>query len=162
MRKKSVTKLASSSQKDTEQIAYFVSHNLKGGEVFELVGDLGSGKTAFVRGLAKGLGSNDIVASPSFTLSRKYDSNSLTIYHFDFYRLNQPGVVAHELADTLDNPNNVTLVEWADIVRGVLPKKRLTIKFRHVGENERELEFKYPSDLDYLMKGLVAIVNSNH
>jgi tRNA threonylcarbamoyladenosine biosynthesis protein TsaE len=154
MATKKASKLVTNSPDETEQIAQIIAKNLKGGEVFELVGDLGSGKTTFVRGLAKGLGSSDSVASPSFTLSHKYDTGSLTIYHFDFYRLNQPGVVALELADILNDPRNVTLIEWGDIVHGILPEERLAVKFSQTGDTVRELEFNYFPDSDYLMKGL--------
>jgi tRNA threonylcarbamoyladenosine biosynthesis protein TsaE len=154
MKKQPTSRLTSTSSNQTESIAQMIGGNLKGSEVLELVGDLGSGKTTFVRGLAKAVGSQDDVASPSFTLSRKYDGKNLTIYHFDFYRLSQPGIVAHELAETLDDSGNVVVIEWAEIVRGVLPDRRLTIAFTQTGDDERLLEFSYQRNLDYLMKGL--------
>jgi tRNA threonylcarbamoyladenosine biosynthesis protein TsaE len=162
MYKQLTARLASTSSKHTEAIAHMIGQNLQGGEVLELTGDLGSGKTTFVRGLAKAQGSKDSVASPSFTLSHKYDGENLTIYHYDFYRLNQPGVIAHELAEALDDPGNVIVIEWANIVQDVLPDRRLTIEFKQTGDNDRLLKFSYRPDSDYLMEGLETIVNNNY
>ncbi|HET6924651.1 MAG TPA: tRNA (adenosine(37)-N6)-threonylcarbamoyltransferase complex ATPase subunit type 1 TsaE [Candidatus Saccharimonadales bacterium] len=123
----------------------------KGGEVIELISDLGGGKTTFVRGLAAGLGSPDSVASPSFTLSREYKAADKTLYHFDFYRLSDPGLVANELAEVVGNPQAVVAVEWADIVEDVLPAAKLTIRLTNTGESERKLEFSAPETLKYLL-----------
>jgi tRNA threonylcarbamoyladenosine biosynthesis protein TsaE len=123
---------------------------LRGGEVIELVSDVGGGKTTFVRGLAQGMGSPDKVASPSFTLSREYRADKLTMYHFDFYRLSDPGIVANELAEVVDDPLAVVVVEWADIVENVLPADKLTITIKNKGETNREFSFSCPESLTYL------------
>lgn len=123
---------------------------MRGGEVIELVSDLGGGKTAFVRGLATGMGSKDIVRSPSFTLSNEYRAGGLTLYHFDFYRLNEPGIMRDELAEVLDDPKAVIAVEWADIVEDVLPDKRLTIHIKATGETRRQCTLSYPPKLSYI------------
>jgi tRNA threonylcarbamoyladenosine biosynthesis protein TsaE len=124
---------------------------LRGGEVIELVSDVGGGKTTFVKGLAKGFGSTDAVASPSFTLSREYVAGDKTMYHFDFYRLNDPGIVANELAEVVDDEKAVTVVEWADIVENVLPADHMRITIKSIGDTEREFEFSYPDSLAYLI-----------
>lgn len=124
---------------------------MKGGEMVELVSDLGGGKTAFVRGLAKGIGSKDPVSSPSFTLSNEYDAGKLRLYHFDFYRLTEPGIMRDELAECLADPEAVVAVEWADIVEDVLPTERLTIKIESTGDMSRALTFTYPAKLAYLL-----------
>lgn len=123
---------------------------MRGGEVVELVSDVGGGKTTFVRGLAKGMGSSDKVASPSFTLSREYRAGELTMFHFDFYRLNDPGIVANELAEVVGDPQAVVVVEWADIVEDVLPDERLTIHISSIDDTEREFRFSCPESLRYL------------
>jgi tRNA threonylcarbamoyladenosine biosynthesis protein TsaE len=92
----------------TEQLAARLGRNLKGSEVFELISDLGGGKTTFVRGLACGMGSTDHVASPTFTISREYVAGELALFHFDFYRLSDPGVVAIELAEFIHELNGRT------------------------------------------------------
>jgi tRNA threonylcarbamoyladenosine biosynthesis protein TsaE len=135
----------------TEQLAAAIGKQLKGGEIVELVSDLGGGKTAFVRGLAKGMGSTDHVASPTFTISREYHSDDLTLYHLDFYRLHEPGIMTAELTEFINDPKAVVAVEWSDIVRHVLPNKRLTVKLMLTGENSRKLELTYPATMAYLI-----------
>ncbi len=139
------------SQEDTEKLAAAVGRRLKGGELIELVSDLGGGKTAFVRGLSRGLGSDDVVGSPTFTISREYRAGKMTLYHFDFYRLHDPGIMTDELTEVLGDPRAIVVVEWSDIVRHVLPEKRVTIAFTLTGETMRQLDFTYPSELAYLI-----------
>ncbi|MGH7194808.1 MAG: tRNA (adenosine(37)-N6)-threonylcarbamoyltransferase complex ATPase subunit type 1 TsaE [Candidatus Saccharimonadales bacterium] len=136
---------------DTLETAMRIGRKLRGGEIIELVGDLGAGKTAFVRGLAKGMGSSDDVSSPSFTLGNRYRAGRLTLYHFDFHRLDEPGIMRRELAETVEDPAVVVVVEWADSVRSVIPDDRLTINITAAGENERRFNFTYPQKLRYLI-----------
>lgn len=124
---------------------------MRGGEVVELVSDLGGGKTTFVRGLAQGMGSRDHVSSPSFTLSNQYQNGDLTLYHFDFYRLQEPGVMRDELAEVLANSQAVVVVEWGGIVEDVLPADKLTIQITADGETSRSFNFSYPEHLAYLL-----------
>lgn len=128
-----------------------MGRKMRGGEVIELVSDLGGGKTAFVRGLAAGLGSRDAVRSPSFTIGNQYRGDKLTLYHFDFYRLHEPGIMREELAEVLANPEAVVAVEWANIIQDVLPAKRLSIHIRAAGPRSREFTFSYPAELAYLV-----------
>jgi tRNA threonylcarbamoyladenosine biosynthesis protein TsaE len=115
---------------------------LKGGEVIEFIGDLGAGKTSFVRGLAAGLGSDDEVASPTFTISRIYSGrNGLSLHHFDFYRLSEPGVVAEEIKEATTDPKAIVCVEWAETVRDVLPEGRTVIEIIATDEESREFKF---------------------
>ncbi len=123
---------------------------MRGGEVIELVSDLGGGKTTFVRGLAAGMGSRDSVHSPSFTLSNQYRAGKRTLHHFDFYRLAEPGIMRDELAEVLADPDAVVAVEWADIVADVLPATRVTVRIKAVAETSREFTFEYPDTLQYL------------
>lgn len=116
--------------------------------------DLGGGKTTFVRGLAHGMGSADRVSSPSFTLTNQYQSDGLTLQHFDFYRLSEPGIMRDELSETIADPDSVTVVEWAGIVDDVLPADRLTIHITATGETSRQFQFRYPAALAYLLEGL--------
>ncbi len=124
---------------------------LRGGETIELVSDVGGGKTTFVRSLAKGFGSTDAVGSPSFTLSREYRSGTRTMYHFDFYRLSDAGIMANELAELVDDPMAVTVVEWAGIVEDVLPAERVTISIVSTGDTSREFEINYDKQFAYLV-----------
>ncbi|HZL07765.1 MAG TPA: tRNA (adenosine(37)-N6)-threonylcarbamoyltransferase complex ATPase subunit type 1 TsaE [Candidatus Dormibacteraeota bacterium] len=132
-----------------------IGHKMRGGEVIELVSDLGGGKTAFVRGLANGMGSQDVVHSPSFTLANQYRAGELTLHHFDFYRLTDPGIMRDELAEVLTDPKAAVVIEWADIVEDVLPAKRLTVKITSVSDSHRLFDFSYPPSLDYLIPSQV-------
>lgn len=144
----------STSSEATEQLAERLGKALKGGEVIELVSDLGGGKTTFVRGLARGAHSQDKVASPTFTISKVYDTDKFEIHHFDFYRLHEAGIVADELAEVAGDPKAVVVVEWADVVQHVLPEKRLTIVIKQTPEGSRELNFNCHQDLSYLLEAV--------
>src|SRR5665213_1182491 len=129
--------IISHSAEQTEDIAQMIASKLRGMEIIELVADLGGGKTTFVRGMARGIGSNDHVSSPSFTISHEYHGAGLELIHFDFYRLDEAGLIENSLAESLDNPKNVIVIEWANIIEEVLPLKRLSINFKVANENGR-------------------------
>jgi tRNA threonylcarbamoyladenosine biosynthesis protein TsaE len=139
------------SQEDTERLAMKLGVLLKGGEVIELSSDLGGGKTAFTRGLARGIGSSDRVSSPSFTLRNEYRGTRLLLYHFDFYRLEQPGIMSQELDETMRDSQAVTVIEWASIIEELLPIDHLTVQFTNIGETSRRLQFNYPESLSYII-----------
>ncbi len=111
---------------------------------------MGGGKTTFVRGLAKGMGSTDTVTSPTFVIRQEYHGKDLTMYHFDFYRLNEPRGISHDLAEVVGKRDNIVVVEWGEVVKGVMPRKKLEIHIKTTGETTRDLTFKFPSSLDYL------------
>jgi len=127
-------------EQETRTLGEKLGSLLKGGEVIELVGDVGAGKTTFVKGLARGLSIDEDVQSPSFTISRVYDArDDLQLAHYDFYRLSDAGIMADELTETTQDPLTVTVIEWADIVEGVLPENRLRIVFAAPTETARTL-----------------------
>lgn len=144
----------STSSEQTEQIAEKIGNNLTGGELIELVSDLGGGKTTFARGLARGAGSSDVVTSPSFTISKVYQTPNFELHHFDFYRLPEAGIIANELAEIVDDPEVVAVVEWADVIKHILPENRLTIEIHKTPEGDRKLVLHYPENLKYLVRGL--------
>lgn len=139
---------------ETVALASEIGQRLRGGETIELLSDLGGGKTTFVRGLATGIGSQDQVSSPSFTLNNVYRSDRLTLNHFDFYRLNGAGIMAEELSEIISDREAVVVIEWADVVKSVLPGDRLTIKINSLSEAERQLVFDCPNSLTYLLEGI--------
>ncbi len=139
----------------TEALATLIGHKLRGGETIELVSDLGGGKTTFVRGLARGLGSHDRVSSPTFTISKVYKAKNLELHHFDFYRLNEGGMVAHELAEVAGDPQCITVVEWGEIVQDALPHERLTITIQNHGDDTRDITVVYPPTLEYCLSGVL-------
>lgn len=138
----------------TENVAAKIGANLRGGEVIELVSDLGGGKTTFTRGLVRGTGSQDRVGSPTFTITREYTAPHFKIVHFDFYRLGEAGIVADELAEFINDPEYVVAVEWGEIVRDVLPEKRMTIQFIQAADEGRDIQLSFPSTYAYLIEGL--------
>ena len=143
----------SKSLDETLKLGAKLGANLKGGEVIELRGDIGSGKTALVRGIASSTESDDEVASPSFTLSRIYKGR-VAISHYDFYRLDDPGIMKLELAESIDS-DKVVIIEWAGIVEGVLDDDRLVVEIKSgKDESDRKFVFKAPKKLDYLLVGV--------
>jgi tRNA threonylcarbamoyladenosine biosynthesis protein TsaE len=145
------------SAEQTERLAERLGAVLQGGEVIELVSDLGGGKTTFSRGLVRALGSTDTVASPTFTISKVYDAGQLQVHHFDFYRLHEAGIIADELAEVAGDPQTITLVEWADVVKHVLPGDRLTITIAQTPEGYRKLSFSAPASLNYLLEAVQGV-----
>ncbi len=139
----------------TEKLAEKLGRRLRGGEVVELVGDLGSGKTTFVRGMARGVGSKDHVASPTFTISRVYKSDKLTLHHMDFYRLDKAGIMNLQIEELIADKANVVVIEWAEVTHEVLPSRRLLIRLKSKDEKTRNIELSYPKELSYLVEGLV-------
>jgi tRNA threonylcarbamoyladenosine biosynthesis protein TsaE len=146
----------SASSDFTEKLAEKLGKALRGGEVIELVSDLGGGKTTFTRGLVRGLGSDDKVASPTFTISKVYGAGKLQVHHFDFYRLHEPGIIADELAEVAGDPQAIVVVEWADVVKHVLPAKHLRITITHEPDGTRTLAFACPDSLGYLIAAVEA------
>jgi tRNA threonylcarbamoyladenosine biosynthesis protein TsaE len=113
---------------------------LKGGDVVELIGDVGAGKTTLTKGIAKGLGADEDVQSPSFTISRLYPVRAnLTLVHYDFYRLTDPGIMKQELDEVVHNQKAITIVEWGSIVTGVLPADRLQLTIVPLTEEARRI-----------------------
>jgi len=114
---------------------------LKGGEIIELIGDVGAGKTTLVKGIAVGLDIDEHVQSPSFTISRVYQGrDNLTLNHFDFYRLDSAGIMADEIQEVISDPTAITIIEWGGVVNGVLPADRLSIRIVSPTEDSRSLE----------------------
>lgn len=146
--------IISTTAERTEEIASSLGQKLSGGEVIELVSDLGGGKTTFVRGLMRGLGSSDKVSSPTFTISKVYAAGSLEVHHFDFYRLQEPGIIADELAEVVSDPKIIVVVEWADAVQHVLPLHRVTITISQTSEGYRKLVLTAPEHLATLLEGI--------
>jgi tRNA threonylcarbamoyladenosine biosynthesis protein TsaE len=146
----------SKSASDTEAYAEQIGNNLKGGEIIELISDLGGGKTTFVRGLARGMGSTDAVSSPSFTIANVYKSDDLTLFHYDFYRLNDPGILIHELKEATEDPNVVVVIEWSDIVKGALSLPHIIISMKPTKEDYRKIEVEVPENYAYISERLTS------
>lgn len=124
-----------------KQLGEAIGRSVSGGEVLELVGDIGAGKTTLTKGIARALGINEPVQSPTFTISRVYDSpKGLRLAHYDFYRLGEAGIMGDEIREAMDD-DSVVVVEWAGAVDDDLPEDRLVVKITTISEEERLVEF---------------------
>lgn len=114
--------------------------NIRAGTVIELIGDVGAGKTTFVRGLAKGLGVKDPITSPSFTISKSYAlSLGGRLVHYDFYRLPDPGLMADDLAENLADTTNIIVIEWGESITELLPENHIIINIEYNETGGRSL-----------------------
>lgn len=114
---------------------------LTGGEIIELIGDVGSGKTTLTKGIASGLGVTDNIQSPSFTISRVYKCPSnLNLAHYDFYRLNNAGIMTNEISESISDKKTITVIEWGNIIEKILPIDRISVKITTISESTREVE----------------------
>ncbi|MBV8695157.1 MAG: tRNA (adenosine(37)-N6)-threonylcarbamoyltransferase complex ATPase subunit type 1 TsaE [Ktedonobacteraceae bacterium] len=125
---------------------------LCGGELLLLDGQLGTGKTTFTQGLAKGMGITDVVSSPTFTLLKEYTSQSrsdtenetqrgLALYHFDLYRLDNPDEIIDLGFEDYFYGSDVCVIEWAAKADLLWPAERLHIRLKMISETERSLLF---------------------
>ena len=113
---------------DTEAVGRSLGKRLKAGDVVALSGDLGSGKTAFVKGVVSSLGNPEDVTSPTFTLVNEYDGE-LPVYHFDVYRLESASPEALDWMDDYLFGQGICLIEWAEHVWGILPDDTIRVTF---------------------------------
>ena len=128
------------SESEMKQLGRKLGALLMGGEILELVGDVGAGKTTLTKGIGEGMAVDDDVQSPSFTISRVYGArDGLQLAHYDFYRLHDAGIMAAELHETLSDARVATVIEWAEIVSGVLPEDRLTVTIESPTESSRRV-----------------------
>lgn len=110
------------SEQEMKELGARIGAALRGGDVLQFVGDIGAGKTTLVKGIAVGLEIDDDVQSPSFTISRVYDArDGLRFAHYDFYRLNDAGILRDELREFEQDESTIIAIEWADIIDDVLP-----------------------------------------
>lgn len=140
-----VYKLQSSSEDETMRIGQKLAILLKPGSVVTLSGQIGAGKTTFVKGIAAGLGVKRMVTSPTFTIIKEY-AGELPLYHMDAYRLehSDEDIGFSEYFDG----NGISVVEWATFIEDYLPEKRLNIEFKYVDNHSRTLIF-HPNGIHY-------------
>jgi len=147
-----------SSEAAMKQLGEKLGARLRGGEVIELVGDIGAGKTTFTKGLAVGLGISEDVQSPSFTISRTYDTpHELRLVHYDFYRLEDAGIMKHDIDEAIHDDQTVTIIEWGAAVRDVLPHEYLELGIVSPSEDDRHvLLTPHGERYETLVEGLAA------
>jgi len=128
---------------ETEAIASELAATLDGGECIAIYGELGAGKTQFVRGLAAALGINPrTVSSPTFVLLNVYHGGRLEVFHLDAYRIHGDNDLEAIGFSELLEQHAVVVVEWADRVAGLLPAKRLDVRIETVGESQRQITIR--------------------
>jgi tRNA threonylcarbamoyladenosine biosynthesis protein TsaE len=132
----------SESLEDTRKLGLAIVKNVQTPMLIELSGDLGGGKTALVKEIAKGLGITQTVTSPTFNIHRSYKApNGMVLEHFDLYRLSDDEIVLNELIDSLNNPDAIVCVEWSQHFLKSPDKNHLTIQCHYINENERRYDF---------------------
>jgi len=129
------------------QVGKKIGQLVKAGQVIELIGDVGAGKTTFVKGLAKGLEIEEDITSPTFNIKNEYEGR-LKLAHLDLYRLNEPGLISDEIAEVIESRDSVVVIEWAGDLSGALPGDHIRIEFKTTGENSRKLRIELPEDLE--------------
>lgn len=129
----------SNSPEETEKIAETFADNLSGGEVIAFLGNLGMGKTCFMRGLAKGLGFNGDVTSPTFAIVNEYRGGRLPVFHFDMYRISTfDDLYSTGFFDYFDE-NGVIALEWSENISFALEDNTIYIKIEYLADNKREI-----------------------
>lgn len=135
-----MTEYISHSQSETEKIAYDLAQKLEKGTVIAFFGDLGMGKTCFVRGLAEGLSIHCHVSSPTFAIVNEYRGENNSLFHFDMYRISSfDDLYSTGFFDYLDE-NEFIAVEWSENIENLLPENVIRIKIeRYDDENSRKI-----------------------
>ena len=132
-------KFTSRSEDDTLEIAENIESEKFPGMVICLDGELGSGKTVFVKGFAKALGIKETITSPTFSLVKEYYEGEMPLFHMDVYRLDE-GADSFGLSDYL-NQDGICIIEWPEMVQDQLPDERLDVKIKVIDDDKRVLVF---------------------
>jgi tRNA threonylcarbamoyladenosine biosynthesis protein TsaE len=131
------------SSKETQKVGNEFAKFLEKGDVICLYGDLGSGKTTFVQGLAQGLEIKHRIISPTFIIVRSYELDSVNFYHIDLYRIgSNTDIRSLGIEEIIGDQNNIVVVEWAEKLKNYLPKNRIDIKFNYGKDNVRKILFR--------------------
>lgn len=142
----------------TEDLACALGTRLRAGDVLALDGELGAGKTAFVRGLARGLGVEEPVSSPTYVLMNVY-SGRLELYHFDAWMEGREEAFLADGGSEWLRAGGVCAVEWASRVAAWLPLPRLAVRLAHAGTQARSIEIEVLSDAEGRESGLAALLD---
>ena len=133
-------KVTVTNEEETKALGQWLGEHLEPQTTIVLSGDLGTGKTTFSKGIARGLGIEQMIKSPTYTLIREYEEGRLPLYHMDIYRLSE-GASDLGLDEYFDS-DGVSLVEWGDMVEEELPPQRFKITLQRLGDTERLFTFE--------------------
>ena len=147
-------KITSRSIEDTMELAENIESEKFPGMIICLDGELGSGKTVFVKGFAKSLGLEETITSPTFNIVKEYTSGEMPLYHMDVYRL-EDGDESIGFNDYF-NSDGVSIIEWSELISDILLEERLDIKFKVIDENTRIIKLtphgsKYEDIVNYVI-----------
>ncbi len=137
--------ILSKSERETEIAGKRLAEYLRPGMVVALFGNLGMGKTAFVRGIAEGLGITNRVNSPTFTIVNEYDG-AVPLFHFDMYRLSSANELFEIGWDDYLERGGVCVVEWSEKVTGAFPEDTIKVLISRVGDNQRNITIIFPEE----------------
>lgn len=138
----------SSDELQTQKFAQTMAQTLEKGSFIALYGDLGAGKTAFTKGIARGLGIKDTITSPTFTILSVYEGGRLPLYHFDVYRISGDEELFELDFDEYAFGDGICVCEWADNIKEMLPKRRIDVFIERTEENERKITVVEVDDED--------------
>lgn len=139
--------IESKSIEETEEAAQSLAERLEPGDFIALEGDLGAGKTQFVRGLARGLGLTDEISSPTFTILQIYNQGETPLHHFDLYRLeDSEDVINSGLEDTLFDPGAISVVEWSERITDLIPDHAWIVRIERSKELPPIIDGVLPTD----------------
>ena len=134
-------------ERETYELGRRLGLSAAAGQVFALIGDLGVGKTVFTKGLAVGLGIEESVSSPTFTIVQIYDEGRLPFYHFDVYRIGEPEEMDEIGYEDYVYGQGVSLIEWADLIQEILPEHYTEIRIEK--DLERGFDYRRISICEY-------------
>lgn len=127
--------------KGTMKLASALARSIRGGEVILFYGDLGAGKTTFIKHLGKRLGVKADITSPTFTLLKQYSGKKYSLYHLDLYRISHPSELEMiGVQDCINDSNGVTVVEWAELASEYFGEKVIKVVINKISEDMREIE----------------------
>ena len=129
-----------SSYLDTQKLGEKFAKNINSGDIILLYGELGSGKTTFIKGILKGLQFSGEVTSPTFSLINEYDAIEKVV-HIDCYREENLDRWINLGVEDYFNESNIVIIEWPEILETIIPDKSLKIEINHINENTREITF---------------------
>ena len=129
----------SDSESKTKEFAKKLASRLVQGSFLAVYGDLGAGKTAFVKGLAQGFGVTESIVSPTYTILRVYETGRVPLYHFDVYRIADEDELYETGFDEYAAGDGVCVCEWADLIPDALPIPRFDVRIERLSEMERKI-----------------------
>ena len=128
-------KVVTLSENDTIKLGEKTAGLLKPGDIIALEGELGTGKTVFVKGVAKGLKIREHITSPTFNIVHSYESESVTLHHFDVYRVNDEDELFETGFEEYLYKGDICIIEWADLIKDMLPENTIWIKLERIDNN---------------------------